>query len=107
MVMTKGCRLPATFEVWKAEKHVAKRNGTFFVAETKNGLMKVYLLFFVTYTLMQILFTGFYLIMVQHIDMTLVMGAAIYLMGMYQGYQSYQYFRYRQKRKELLDSLPF
>lgn len=69
--------------------------------------MKVYLLFFVTYTLMQILFSGFYLIMVQRIDMTLIMGMAIYLMGMYRGYQGYRYFRYRQKRRELLNSFQF
>lgn len=68
--------------------------------------MKVYLLFFITYTLMQVFFAGFYLLIVQRIDMTLLTGTAIYLFGMYRGLQGYQYFRYRQKRKELLDSLP-
>lgn len=67
--------------------------------------MKVYLLFFITYTLMQILFAGFYLVMVQRIDGTLLMGMAIYVFGMYRAYQGYQYFRYKEKRRQLLDGL--
>jgi hypothetical protein len=54
---------------------------------------------------MHILFTSFYLLLVQHIDMTLIMGSAIYLFGMYRGYQGYQYFRYKEKRKKLIDGL--
>lgn len=71
----------------------------------KDFVMRVYLLFFLTYTLMQILFAGFYLMMVHRVDMTLVMGIAIYVFGMYRGYQGYQYFRYKEKRKKLIDDL--
>lgn len=67
--------------------------------------MKVYVLFFITYTLMQILFSSFYLMMVQHVDTTLIMGTAIYLFGMYRGYEGYRYFRYKQKRKKLIEAL--
>lgn len=67
--------------------------------------MKVYVLFFITYTLMQILFSSFYLMMVHRVDMTLIMGTAIYFFGMYRGYQGYQYFRYREKRKKMIESL--
>jgi len=68
--------------------------------------MKIYVLFFVTYTLLQLLFTGCYLILVRQIDLTVIMGTAIYLIGMLRGFQAYRYLQYRQKRRELLDSLP-
>jgi hypothetical protein len=94
--------LRETFREWEDGTEC----GIFFVAKNQRLTMKVYLLFFFTYTLMQVFFTGFYLLVVQRVDMTLLTGTAIYLFGMYRGFQGYRYSRYKQKRKELLDSLP-
>ena len=66
--------------------------------------MKVYLLFFITYTLMQVFFTGFYLLVVRRVDMTLLTGTAIYLFGMYRGFQGYQYFQFPFDHEEFTDS---
>ena len=77
----------------------------FSLEKKKRPSMKVYVLFFITYTLMQILFSSLYLMMVQHIDLTLIMGTAIYLFGMYRGYEGYQYFRYKEKRKKMIEAL--
>ncbi len=68
--------------------------------------MKVYILFFITYTILELVFTGFYFILVKKVDMTIIMGTAIYLFGMVKGYTAYQYARYQQKKRELLQSLP-
>lgn len=68
--------------------------------------MRVYPLFFFTYTLLQVLFASCYFVLAQHIDLTLVMGTGIYFLGMYRGYIGYRHCRYQQKRKDLLDSLP-
>lgn len=80
---------------------------SFLLNHSSVGLMNGYILFFVVYTAMQIFFAGCYFILVRHIDLTMIMGTAIYLLGMLCAYQGYRFFQYRQKRKELLDSLSF
>jgi hypothetical protein len=90
------------------EETVTKRYGrgvigiVFVVAILYLGAMKVYILFFITYTIMEIVFSFSYYLVVQKIDLTIMTGAAMYAVGMLKGYQAYQYFRYKEKRKAML-----
>lgn len=68
--------------------------------------MKVYILFFITFTLMQLLFTSCYFLLVGKVNLTMVTGTAIYFTGMLRAYVAYQEQKYQQKKRELLDSLP-
>jgi len=68
--------------------------------------MKVYILFFITFTLLQLLFAGCYFLLVGKITLTIIGGTAIYAIGMLRAFVAYQDLRYQKKKKELLDSLP-
>lgn len=67
--------------------------------------MKVYVLFFIAFTLLQLLFTGCYYFLVGKVNVVMATGTAIYALGMLRAYVAYQDEKYRQKKKELLDNL--
>lgn len=67
--------------------------------------MKVYILFFITFTLMQLLFAGCYYLLVGKLTLTIIGGTAIYAIGMLRAFVAYQDLRYEKKKRELLDNL--
>jgi hypothetical protein len=67
--------------------------------------IKIYGLFLVLFTLLELFFSGFYFLLVKRIDITLVTGTVLYAIVMLRGIKAYQFAKYQRKRRELLDSL--
>jgi divalent metal cation (Fe/Co/Zn/Cd) transporter len=68
--------------------------------------MGQYRLFFVLFTLSEIVFSLVYYFIKHKLDSVLMLGALIYLGGIIVGYIAYRVSKYNQKRKKLLDNLP-
>lgn len=68
--------------------------------------MLYYKLFFIIFTLAELIFTLVYYLITKKTDHTMMLGAMIYGAGMLMGYIASRIYLYNKKRKELLDSLP-
>jgi len=64
-----------------------------------------FVFFFISFTLAEIMFSACYYYLAGRIDLTLILGAIIYLAMMIVAYNACRIEQYREKRKALIDSL--
>ena len=68
--------------------------------------MRSFVFFFIVFTLTEISFSACYYMVAGRIDITLIIGAFIYLLGLLVSYLGIRSVIYNEKRKALIDSLP-
>jgi hypothetical protein len=64
-----------------------------------------FIFFFFSFTLAEILFSACYYYLAGRVDLTLVLGAVIYIATMLVAYAGCRAEQYREKRQALIDSL--
>lgn len=68
--------------------------------------MLYYKVFFLLFTLAEVVFTLVYYLIRRSFDNVLLTGGILYIGGMIVGYVAYRVAAYRRRRKKLLDQLP-
>ena len=67
--------------------------------------MGAFIFFFISFTLAEIVFSACYYYLVGRIDLTIILGAIIYVAMMIVAYKACRIELYREKRQALIDSL--
>jgi hypothetical protein len=68
--------------------------------------MKTYWLFFVVFTLAEVIFSALYWSVFKQADVFLFAGFVIYLSGMASGIIGYRLAKYEKLKRELIESIP-
>ena len=68
--------------------------------------MRDHIQFFVLFSLLEVLITTLYFLIVKTINQTILIGVVLYLAGMFTAYLSYRAVLYHERKKEMLEMLP-
>jgi len=68
--------------------------------------MRNYIQFFILFTLLEVLVTALYFLLVKTVNLTILIGAILYAAGMFTAYLDYRAALYQKKKKEMLEALP-
>jgi len=68
--------------------------------------MRDHIQFFVLFSLLEVLVTALYFLLVNTVNQTILIGAVLYLAGMFTAYLNYRAVLYHERKKEMLEALP-